>query len=128
MAWRPIPTQSNQAERLSPFVRAVISRCTLGLVSLALLYGSYRCIRLSLNLMEEARQTRAQQSQSPLGARRTRALSGAGLPMTIGIGLGALGLIAALGAVMPTSFFTHFARPPADTRQRIAAPRDYFKS
>ncbi len=124
MAFKPIQTpQRGPSER----VRNLISRVTLLAVAIVLLYASYRTVTFAYAAHQEAKELQAKSMPPSPSGFRQRVISGAGLPMVIGVGLGALGVLAGLGAVMPQSFFDRFVRPPADVTQRKAAARDYFR-
>lgn len=116
MLEQPIHSRSEHAWR------SAVSRLTLLVVTIALAYGSYRCIAFSIRAYREA-----DSQELPPRSQQQRRMVGGGLPMVIGVGLGGLALITAAGAIMPWRFFERFARPPTSTGQRIAAPRDYFK-
>ncbi len=105
-------------------VRNLITRATLLLVTIVLLYCSYRTVTTAYAAHQEAKEL-ATKGMPP--GTRTRVVSAAGLPMVVGIGLGCLGVLTGLGAVMPWHFFDRFVRPPSDAAQRKAAARDYFR-
>jgi hypothetical protein len=110
MVYRPIQTRhpSGPSER----TRSLISKATLAVIAIALLYAGYRCIAFSRAAVQEAKE---RAGNRPL-TRGERRLTGAGLPLAVGVGLCGLGTIAAAGAVLPWSFFDRFVRPPSSER------------
>jgi hypothetical protein len=123
MAWKPIKPRNSGP---SPFVRNLISRGTLALVSLALLYGSYRCFRWISWAEDETAAINAQ-----LAARSSRPTrpqrANTGLPMMVGVGLGLLGVVTGAGAVMPTSFFERFVKPPGDIDDEVEGVKRFLR-
>ncbi len=123
MAFQPIQMKpTGPSER----VRNIISKTTLAIVAIICFYAGHKCISVANRALDEADALAAKQTL-PNTRIRHRQLSGAGLPMALGIGLCGLGVITAAGAVMSWKFFDRFVKPPSNPTQRQAQPRDFFK-
>jgi hypothetical protein len=123
MEWRPI--QPKQAGP-SPFFRAIISRATMLLLAAALLFASYKCLHVVKRAWAETDEFNPPSPASVSGV-RARKLTGTGLPLAVGIGLGGLGLIVGAAAVLPTSLFERFHHPPGDPHEHAATLRRFFR-
>ena len=85
---------------LSKLQREIISRTTMGVVGLGMLYGAYKCLWFARLVSQE------------ISARQGRVL---GLPILLGIVLLILGAVFTLAAVTPTSVFARIMGPPTNT-------------
>lgn len=81
--------------------RPVVSRATMALLGVALLWGGFKCFSVAADLREDHRK-RVEQGQMPRTGRTSRA-SGAHLPTLIGGALVTLGGGLVILAVLPLS-------------------------
>ena len=79
----------------------VVSRATMAIVALAMLFGGYKCLSVANGIRQEYVQS------SNYGHD-----SGAGLPAMIGIGLLIVGGFFLLAAVVPVGLLARLIRPP----------------
>ncbi|HEX8339459.1 MAG TPA: hypothetical protein VF624_00990 [Tepidisphaeraceae bacterium] len=125
MAWKPIkPKQTGPG----PFARALISRGAMLVLASVLLFVSYKCFStVSRANAENTEWREANPDATRAELRRERRLSGAGLPLLIGIGTGGLGAIIVVAALVPSSLFERFNRPPGDPHEQAATVRRFFR-
>ena len=79
MAWQPVRQKQTG---LSPRMRNVVSRVTMGVVGVVLIYAAYKCVWASGML------DRAYEQANATGYQRGRV---AALPLMVGVGLALLG-------------------------------------
>ena len=90
---------------MSGLAREIISRTTLGLIALALLYGSYVCVDASVRWKREWREKHPE----PIN-RRQRDMSGSGYAMLAGIIILPIGLLVLTTAVVPSHWLLRIFR------------------
>jgi hypothetical protein len=98
-------------DRSNKLVGEVISRTTMGVVGLALLFGGFKCLSTARALWKEYEQTSSYQRPdiSP------NSNSGAEVPALIGAVLVLLGGFLAFAAVVPVAVVARSVRPPRAT-------------
>ena len=121
MGWYP-PKSEAQQPWLSPRARTLISRRTLMLVGLVLVYVGYRFIDVAIRAASEAAQT-----MSAVGGSRRRA-SVPGLVLVLGGTACLLGLVTVAAAFMPVAWMERFRPKPPVTGDRGLGPeRDWWR-
>ena len=88
---------------------AMISRTTMGVLGLVLLYGGYRCIHAAYRIWAELLQDHQRTTLYNHNG------SGAGLPATIGVVLVMLGTILTSAAILPVSRLERMFSPPSSS-------------
>jgi len=91
----------------------VVSRATMAVVALAMLFGGYKCLSFASRIRQEyihSPQYDAHQIHPNIGSD-----SGANLPAMIGIGLLIVGGFFLLAAVVPVELLSRLVSPPTAT-------------
>ena len=99
---------------MTPQMRTIISRGAMLVLGLVLLYAGYKCISVGLIALEEAKKL---QPVSTIGIVPRRRMSGAGLPMLLGIVLALLGALTAVASMMPIWLMEKLRPAPPTTGQ-----------
>lgn len=113
MVWHP-PKSYDDPPRLTPRVRKIVSRGTLFIVGLLLLYVGYKCFDVGIAANEEARKLQ------PVVRPGQRRLTGAFLPLIVGIGLLLLGTVTTVASMAPITWLERLKPKPPITGDRSA--------
>jgi hypothetical protein len=95
---------------LTKFQREIISRATIGVIALALLYGGWRCIAAGVEWSREFRE-RNPDRRLKTARRSSGRSSGAGYAYLAGGLLILCGGVAGLAAVVPSETFGRIMKP-----------------
>ena len=95
------------------------------LLAAGLLFASYKCLHVVKRAWAEADEFNP--PSATVNGIRAKRLTGTGLPLAVGIALGGMGLIVGVAAVVPTSVFERFNRPPGDPHEQAATIRRFFR-
>ncbi len=88
----------------------VVSRTTMAIVALAMLFGGYKCLSVANGIRQEYVHSPTYDNHHPNYDYGNS--SGAGLPAMIGIGLLVVGGFFLLAAIFPVGMLTRFINPP----------------